>query len=964
MRNETMNHESLSDTEEIILDEDEFEAILLENEKLHAGEAEEIVYEEYADDEVLEDETSEEYYEDDTSEEYEEDSEEYDESDDYDEDEYDEEPERERKGRYSKAIDSDYEDEDESLVTNIFSGKFADKLIYLLGAVIIIFALFVGVALITSKPRMEAVGPDMSQIGTEVDNINLIGEAGLKAVFESEAGRISELYEAQETFEYQEVDEETGLINVDLALTSILKDLKIKFVNKNNKLVANVPFEVEVTDASGNTKSYKDEDKDGVIHIEGLSGGDYRVKMKSLKNFESLYSFSTETASINVKNQIEYKKVDVSNEIKTEAQVDVKKEDTKVAETVVEAQLKDTVEYVVSAKTLMTDASGYQELKDLTTIQNPLEYYKEKDAARFTTFRKLDTSGNDPGTITQFSVPSEIVSGQSGTGGITLSNGQVSSITWTSSDTNVLSISNANQANPTLTAGAVTTDTNVSVSVAVQFLDGSSDSKSGVVVVRGADKSSFKIANFSQPTIYPGATFDLSKALTVSVTDKLGNPLTSGYTLSYSSDKAEIATVSDSGVITGVAEGTATITVSCSASNMTTKSSSFPISINKSGIAIALNYNKKTIFLGEKETDHVTLVPTITGASNPNLGVTWKSSNEAVVKVSENGILTPVGEGSATITASSKESPKVIKECAITVVNHPSLNKVTLLKDKDGNQVYVYDEANKKYVEAKYADYYSGVKLYVPCAVEYKYTGWWNVNGKSYYYNKSGEKVTGEQVILGTKYNFASDGSLISGNGTFGIDVSKWNGTIDWASVAKSGVSFAIIRSGFRGSTEGGLIEDTKFVTNIKNATANGIKVGVYFFTQAKNEVEAVEEASMVLGQVSGYKISYPIFLDVESAGAGARAEDLSKAERTAVINAFCKTISNAGYTAGLYANKTWLNNKINTSELTAYKIWIAQYNTEVTYTATRYDLWQYTSKGSLNGISGDVDFDTSYLGY
>ena len=140
--------------------------------------------------------------------------------------------------------------------------------------------------------------------------------------------------------------------------------------------------------------------------------------------------------------------------------------------------------------------------------------------------------------------------------------------------------------------------------------------------------------------------------------------------------------------------------------------------------------------------------------------------------------------------------------------------------------------------------------------------------------------------------------------------------------------------------------------------------MGVYFFTQAVNEVEAVEEASMVLGQVAGHKISYPIFLDVESAGAGARAEGLSTAQRTAVIKAFCKTISNGGYTAGFYANKYWLNNKINSSELTAYKIWLAHYTSNTDYTATRYDLWQYTSSGSISGISGNVDLDRSYLGY
>lgn len=142
------------------------------------------------------------------------------------------------------------------------------------------------------------------------------------------------------------------------------------------------------------------------------------------------------------------------------------------------------------------------------------------------------------------------------------------------------------------------------------------------------------------------------------------------------------------------------------------------------------------------------------------------------------------------------------------------------------------------------------------------------------------------------KYNFASDGSLVVGSGTMGIDVSKWNGKIDWNAVKNSGVSYVIIRVGYRGSSQGALIDDPTFKTNIKGATAAGLKVGVYFFTQAVDEVEAVQEASMVLDRISGYKISYPVFLDVE--GSGGRGDKIDSATRTAVCKAFCNTIQNA----------------------------------------------------------------------
>ena len=216
-------------------------------------------------------------------------------------------------------------------------------------------------------------------------------------------------------------------------------------------------------------------------------------------------------------------------------------------------------------------------------------------------------------------------------------------------------------------------------------------------------------------------------------------------------------------------------------------------------------------------------------------------------------------------------------------------------------------------------------------------------------------------MIQGAQYSFDSDGVLISSNGVLGIDVSKWNGSIDWNAVKNSGVSYVIIRCGYRGSSQGTLIEDPKYRTNIQGAAAAGLKVGVYFFTQAVNEIEAVEEASMVLSLVKGYNISYPIFLDVESSGG--RGDGISKETRTAVCRAFCQTIKNSGYAAGIYANKTWLNERIDSGQLGAYRIWLAQYASKPTY-AGRYDIWQYSSKGQVSGIKGNVDLNLSYMGY
>ena len=287
----------------------------------------------------------------------------------------------------------------------------------------------------------------------------------------------------------------------------------------------------------------------------------------------------------------------------------------------------------------------------------------------------------------------------------------------------------------------------------------------------------------------------------------------------------------------------------------------------------------------------------------------------------------------------------------------------TPLKDKSGNALYL-KTSDGSYRAAAYADYYNDKVVFykkVTSASTYKYTGWQNINGKTYFYDKNGNVVTGEQVIQGARYNFASDGALITGSGTMGIDVSKWNGNIDWNAVKNAGVSYVIIRCGYRGSTTGAMIEDPKFKANIKGANAAGLKVGIYFFSQAVNEVEAVEEASMTINLIKNYSISYPVFLDVEPSGG--RADGIDRNTRTKVIKAYCETIRNSGYTAGVYANKTWLSSYMNAGELSSYKIWLAQYNTTPTYSG-KIDMWQYTSKGKVNGISGNTDLNLSYLGY
>lgn len=202
---------------------------------------------------------------------------------------------------------------------------------------------------------------------------------------------------------------------------------------------------------------------------------------------------------------------------------------------------------------------------------------------------------------------------------------------------------------------------------------------------------------------------------------------------------------------------------------------------------------------------------------------------------------------------------------------------------------------------------------------------------------------------------------LADGNARKGIDVSKWNKEIDWEAVKEDGVEFAIIRCGYRGSSSGALIIDPLYEDNIKGAIAAGIPVGVYFFTQAVTELEAIEEASMVISLIRQYDVDYPVFLDSESAGGKGRADDLSSEDRTKYHQAFMQTIASAGYQTGIYASTNWLNKRVDMSKLSSYNTWLAQYADVPTYDGY-YHMWQYTSKGTINGISTNVDLNLCYM--
>lgn len=201
----------------------------------------------------------------------------------------------------------------------------------------------------------------------------------------------------------------------------------------------------------------------------------------------------------------------------------------------------------------------------------------------------------------------------------------------------------------------------------------------------------------------------------------------------------------------------------------------------------------------------------------------------------------------------------------------------------------------------------------------------------------------------------------------YGIDVSYYQGNIDWKKVKNSGVEFVIIRVGYRGyGSAGTLVEDPRFKTYLDGATKAGLKVGVYFYTQAITTAEAKAEAKFVLDRIKGYSLQMPVYYDIESVDYDTGRLDsagLSKAQKTALCTAFCDTIIKSGYSAGVYANYTWLNYYIDGAGLgKKYPIWLAHYTSNTNYDQ-RMDMWQYSGSGTVSGISAYTDVNVWYSG-
>ena len=777
--------------------------------------------------------------------------------------------------------------------------------------------------------QLQQVLGTFAQIGTQFPLDGALGEDKIRAVGDARAEALAAEIAAQKKAEREKKRQEALLVmekakakTIELRLTSIQKDLKIKFVDqKTGSVVPDVSWKCSVTDPSGKKVEYTNDDQDGIIYKKNLAAGTYQVAMLPFDKTDEdyrYYTFSTDLKSIEVKDTIEYAKVDVSDEVKTESQVNVAKEDTEHQQKqAVQSAITDTVEYVESTKTEVGEGED-----GFASDEDTYEAVPKSEVPAPGTSAAIDRSPVPDRILTQDRIPAE--------------------------RSEYLSAAvRAEQTFPVLSADVSSAGQSAAQDASSQ---GSGQSAGGQSTDQAAPALTVSIDGGDR-TI---RTTSVSLHASVSASD--GGQAACTWKTDGGNGTLDRTDGTDV-TLSFTGSSTTTVTVTAAEGNLSATAQAV-IQYNAAQVTNIVSVIPSSVSLSVGVTRQIRAsVETSDGGKAQDQSVTYTSSDSGIATVSTDGLITAAAPGTCTITVAMAGDSAVSSDISVTVTGSSEP-----LRDADGKQLYI-KTADGTYKPASASDYDLYDTFYRLSAgkKKYRYTGWQTLSGKTYYFDKNGKAVTGKQIIQGITYQFGEDGSLTkSASAVLGIDVSRWNGSIDWNAVKNAGVRYAIIRCGYRGSGTGALVQDSMFKTNLAGAKAAGLKVGAYFFSQAVDEAEAVEEASMALSVVGGSGLDYPIFLDVESSGG--RGDAIDAATRTAVVRAFCATIQNSGRRAGVYANTTWLSQKMNAGQLTAYTIWLAQYAPAPTYSATRIDLWQYSSAGKIDGISGNVDLNQSYM--
>ena len=654
-------------------------------------------------------------------------------------------------------------------------------------------------------------------------------------------------------------------IEVILKSTSMERDLKVKFVDKKTgKVISGADFKMKVTSPSKTTKEYSDHDNDGIIWVKDIDGGNYTVAMVDLDGY-----VTAKTLKAEVKKKIEYKVVEIEDEVKSESQVVVSQEDAayggtdKDESTSGAAELKDTVEFVESAKKEETKATKVQKKDGF----GQLMYKKQKvDALGQPMYAKILSESDEFHTFN-----SENVCTRCGVKKATV---------------------------PTCT-----------------HVDANDDDK--------CDSCQADV-----PDLHVHSVTDCKCTLC----------------------NKEIHGEKNDGVCTVCKKlvDTAAHTAHTEGSNGMCQYCSKVVN-SENHDCLDSDENKKCDQCGADITVSEPDEPEPSGSSTPSNPTGSELHTCTDVEESDGKCDTCGKDVTAPMGDDGNEDGTDVDNTIVSFVYRPfrflraSSNNGKFIK-YDTSSAPVYDTSSEPVYETETVT---------------TYYGWQTIDGATYYFDKHGEKVTGQQVIQGISYTFSSEGVR---SGSIGIDVSKYQTGINWTKVKNAGINFVMIRCGYRGYGSGVLVEDPMYRSHISGAKAAGLRVGVYFFSQAVNEAEAVEEASMAVSLAKKYGINMPIAIDSEyAAGGRGRADGLSKSARTAVTKAFCNTVRSAGYTPMVYASKAWFSDHLNVSQLSGYYIWVAHYSEKCGYTG-KYHIWQNTDKGKVDGVPGRVDMNISFI--
>jgi uncharacterized protein YjdB len=381
-------------------------------------------------------------------------------------------------------------------------------------------------------------------------------------------------------------------------------------------------------------------------------------------------------------------------------------------------------------------------------------------------------------------------------------------------------------------------------------------------------------------------------------------------------------------------------------SNFSTAVSGTTAAINVT--SISLDKTISDLLVGDTDT----LTAAITPENATNKAVKWTTSDNTIAAVDSTGKLTALKAGTATITATTVDGSKTAS-CVVTVTS-PIVSITSISLNKTSSSLIL---GNTDALIATVS----------PSNATNQAVTWTSSDSTIATVDSAG-KVTPLKAGTVTITVTTADGGkianctvVVSNAQIKGIDVSKWQGIIDWSLVKSDGVKFAMLRSSYGDGTSGyknnGV--DPMFEAYYTGAKANGIDVGAYHYSYATTVAEATAEANFLLSRLKGKKFEYPVCVDIEDSSQAI----LDKKTLTDISLVYLDALKQAGYYPMIYASKYWFESKLDDTRLAYYDHWLAQWGSSITYTG-KVGIWQYTSSGTIKGISGSVDMNTSFVDY